>query len=85
MVDFRELNRRVDKLCKRRLWAVRYTLGFSRNDRKVRIFPVQVERSEGQVLDFFVIAGFEISLRTPVLPTRASSSPVRQKRRERDK
>lgn len=50
-----------------------------------RIFPVQVERSEGQVLIFFVVAGFEVSLRTPVLPTLSSSSPDRRMRRERYK
>lgn len=53
--------------------------------RLVRIFPLQLERSEGQVLRFFAANGFEVSLRTPVLPMRASSSPDRRMRRERDK
>lgn len=52
---------------------------------KSRIFPLQFERSEGPVLRFFAVDGFEVSLRTPVLPTRASSSPDRRMRRERDK
>lgn len=45
------------------------------NGHKVRIFPVQVECSEGPVLDFFVMAGSEISLRIPVVLKPASSNP----------
>ena len=52
---------------------------------KSRIFPLQLERSEGPVLRFFAVAGFEVRLRTPVLPMRAASSPDRRMRRERDR
>ena len=60
-------------------------LAVAANSSFVRIFPLQLERSEGPVLSFFALDGFEVSLRTPVLPMRASSSPDRRMRRERDK
>lgn len=53
--------------------------------RKVRIFSVQLERSEGPVNDFCSIYGCRPNQRTPVSLTLVSSNPGRRTRQERDK